>query len=165
MEFRQLAIGQEQRGQAGRGQERRRVRRSERGRGIGYRRALALVKLGPGGLASPIVFASAKRALVKRARRASRSTPESQTIEGSEAAKVLSRWRSSPRLARVAADSAAADSRNDRQGWAKEPRPLPSRTPREVSWSRLIPMRVMKACFRERSWEESSAWHQAWRRG
>jgi hypothetical protein len=39
----------------------------ERGRGIGYRRALALVKLGPVGLASPIVYVPAKRALVKRA--------------------------------------------------------------------------------------------------
>src|ERR1035437_6936446 len=71
MEIRLLAIGQElgqeQGGQEGSGQERRPVRRLERGRGLRYRRALALVKLGPGALASPLVFASAKRAPVKRA--------------------------------------------------------------------------------------------------
>jgi hypothetical protein len=50
MEIRQLAIGQSQSGQSQK---------------IGYRWALALVKLGPGGLASRMVFASAKRALVK----------------------------------------------------------------------------------------------------
>jgi hypothetical protein len=86
----------------------------------------------------------------------------------SDAAQALSRWRGS----QCVPATAVADSRKDRQGLVREWKYPTARRPREVmrpqaekgivkSWSRSVQMWVMKAWFRERARDESSAWRQA----